>query len=192
MHWYQVLLAIVWLSFPFITHYYYRRWVRKRSEAVEKELPDESLLLIRNVRLWFSGYDTTTLQHSLKQINPTTLHYNFYRADLYFDNPDLIVAGKQKMYQFSGPDIFLKPLIIPIGLQKGERKNNIIHVSNEVVGNDYRVEFIDVSYPNKLILIIPKMGSEIWAAIKSRSAHFKDFRENNISHEQENQAATSK
>jgi hypothetical protein len=171
MHGYLILLAILWISIPFVSHYYYRRWIRKRSKSVEKKLPDENLLLFRNVRLWFSGYDSTTLQHSLKQINPTTLHYNFFRADLYFDNPDLIVAGKQKMYQISGPEISLKPLIIPIGLPKGERKHNIIHHSHEVIGDEYRVEFIDVSYPNKLILIIPKIGKEIRDAIKLRSSN---------------------
>jgi hypothetical protein len=171
MDWHQLLFAIVWLSCPFIAHYFYRRWIRKRSEAVENNLPDESLLVLKNVRLWFSGYDTTTLQHSLKLINPTTLHYNFNRADLYFDSTDLIVAGKQKMFQISGPNISLKPLIIPIGLTKGAKKNNFIHLSHEVIGDDFRVEFIDVSYTNKLILIIPKIGREIMTLIKLRSSN---------------------
>ena len=159
----QILLVILFFSFPIIFFRLYLKSVEKNSKRILESHMNKSSKLFKDLKVWTKNFDVLKKKNKF-DLDPYQTNYSFNDCDLIINAENFIVIGKSK---FFGKQKYLTPTVFKFGNNKQIQKNRAVKVQEiREIGTDLEIDFNDASYSNSMTLVIKRIDNILKEKLK--------------------------
>jgi len=160
----QIILTILFFSFPIIFFLTYLNSIEKKSKQIVKSYMTASSELHQDLKVWTKNFDIFKRKKKF-DLDPYQTNYSFNDCDLILNAESFIVIGKAKYF---GKKRSLTPTIFEYRNNKANLNSRQVICENiKEVGQDLEIEFIDNQYLNKMTFVIKRIDNELKEKIKT-------------------------
>lgn len=160
----QILLAMLFLSFPIVFFRLYLKSVENNSKRTLESQMNESSELYKDLKVWTKNFDVFKKKNKF-DLDPYQTHYSFNDCDLILNDENFIVIGKAK---FFGKKRYLTPTTFEY-IDKNSKLSSrqVVCIDLKEIGQDLEIEFRDNRYSTNMTLVIKRIDNSLKEKIKT-------------------------
>jgi len=161
----QILLPVLFLSYPFIAFHFYIKALEKKSLVIISLFTNESSESYKDLKVWFKNFDILKKKKKF-EFNIFQTNYSYSDCDLILNNNVLVVIGKAKI---CGKTRYLTPTIFTHNdMNLNEKLRIVKYKAVRESGSELEIDFSDPNYTNLITLVLKRIDNELKNKIITR------------------------